>query len=155
QIVPSCGTTGDPTCLITTAQYTVLGTVISNNANTTGSPTNYNATIDVSCVYASFGVSQGVGAGLADAKVLVSGFGDPYPGCPNNLGASAPVNQTEIFFIYVANRVGQNATPFYTIFNPCGGGLSNSTGNLEAIRSTLEKNPKNSVLKGSQCALPA
>ncbi|TPX62335.1 hypothetical protein PhCBS80983_g00449 [Powellomyces hirtus] len=146
----------DIVCLSSTAQYTVLANVVSNNANSTdpgASPAAYNATVSVSCVYGSFGSGMGTGDGLVGQQVLVTGFGNPRNACPGRIGAEAPTNFTGIFFIYVANRVGQGQQPVYTVFNPCGGPIVNSPANLLNLQSVLDKNPTNRLLKGN-CIFP-
>ncbi|KAJ3157475.1 hypothetical protein HDU86_003367 [Geranomyces michiganensis] len=144
----------DLKCLITTAQYSLRGTVVSNTANTTDTPAAYNATISVSCVYSSFTSPTGAGA-FAGSDILVTGFGAAKAGCA---GLAANPGDEGIFFVYVANRVGQNGTPYYSVFNPCAGNITpNSTANLVTMQSILSNpaNAANVLNKGTGCALPA
>ncbi|KAJ3148738.1 hypothetical protein HDU89_004588 [Geranomyces variabilis] len=144
----------DLKCLITTAQYSLRGSVTSNTANTTDTPAAYNATIAVSCVYSSFTTPTGAGA-FAGSDILVTGFGAARAGCA---GLAANPGDEGLFFVYVANRVGQNGTPYYSVFNPCAGNITpNSTANLATMQSILSNpaNAANVLNKGTGCALPA
>ncbi|KAJ3011257.1 hypothetical protein HKX48_006934 [Thoreauomyces humboldtii] len=153
QTPAGCPVVGDVNCLASTAQYTVLATVISNNANTTATPANYNATISISCVYTSAGANQGKGTGMIGSDLTVTGFGNPKAACPSGVGADAIVGSTGIMFISVGQSVGPNVLPFYTLFNPCGGAVANSTANLQTIRNVITANPTDSIVMGT-CALP-
>ncbi|KND00641.1 uncharacterized protein SPPG_03767 [Spizellomyces punctatus DAOM BR117] len=159
--VPNCLPT-DVECFMTKAQYTVLGTITSNNANSTdpgASPANYNATMLIQCVYASFGNNKGTGANMANNQLTVTGFGFPNPNCPPNTGAQAIVNSSSIYFIYVATSVPQGGMPIYTVFNPCGGGIPFSDENLNKLGAIVAKNPQNAIPPANQgnpakCTLP-
>ncbi|KAI9091245.1 hypothetical protein DFS34DRAFT_584595 [Phlyctochytrium arcticum] len=152
-------------CLMTKSQYTILGTVVSNNMNDTTtavrplpSSTNYNATIMVNCVYSSFSNNKGTGAGLAGQAITVTGFGNPRPSCPQSLGAVAEPGQSSIFFVYVSSMVAAGNIPLFTVFNPCGGGIPFSDTNLQTLSNILQKNPANAITgvnRGSaNCTLP-
>ncbi|KAI9091760.1 hypothetical protein DFS34DRAFT_634802 [Phlyctochytrium arcticum] len=154
--VPNCKP-GDLPCLMTQAQYTILGTVTNNNANS-GQPgasaQNYNATVKVFCVYASFGNNKGTGAAFNGQEITVTGFGNPNARCPNNAGADAAVNTQNIFFVYVASMVAQGTIPVFTIFNPCGGGIPYNQDNLQTLSNALAPFPQNSLPQSGSCALP-
>ncbi|KNC99133.1 uncharacterized protein SPPG_05392 [Spizellomyces punctatus DAOM BR117] len=152
--VPNC-LPNDLPCFMTQAQYTILGTVVGNNANTPpGSAQNYNATIAVQCIYASFGNNRGQG-GFVGQQITVTGFGNPNQKCPNNMGADAIPNNSSIFFIYVASSVPQGGLPIFTVFNPCGGGIPYSPQNLQTLANSLAKFPQNAIAGAPNCALPA
>ncbi|TPX59539.1 hypothetical protein PhCBS80983_g02419 [Powellomyces hirtus] len=155
QVAPTC-TPNDVACIITSAQYTVLGTVTANNANSSepgASATNYNATMQIDCVYSSFGTNKGTGANFINQSVKVINFGNPKAGCPNGLGANAIVGTQSIYFIAIANTVGQGAIPTFTVFNPCGGALENSKANQQIMADVLAKFPQNVIPGSPQCAL--
>jgi hypothetical protein len=91
----------DPICLAKISQYVVLGQVVSNTLNQEGSSvTNYNASIAVKCVFASFTKGGPDPANnLAGYTIDVTGFGGGYM-CPSGVSHAA-VNSTQLFFIHV------------------------------------------------------
>ncbi|KAI8816266.1 uncharacterized protein EV422DRAFT_501409, partial [Fimicolochytrium jonesii] len=153
---PSCQP-DDTKCFITTAQYTVLGSVVSNNANSSdpgASPAKYNATIQINCVYASFGSNKGTGANFLNQQVTVTGFGTPNAICPRNLGVTANPNDKAIFFISVANGVPQGGIPIFSVFNPCATSVPFTADNMQLLADTLSAYPQNVIPGSTQCALP-
>ncbi|KAJ3033396.1 hypothetical protein HK097_004859 [Rhizophlyctis rosea] len=134
---------------ITQAQYTVLGTVISTNVNqgnsTTGvlaSPQNYNATIQIQCVYASYNPSTNDGSNILSTSVTVTGFGSPRAACPNGGGATATQNQSTIFFLFVANSPPKGQTPVLSVFDICTGGVGYDPTNLARVGDVLALKPE-------------
>lgn len=152
---PSCQPNDVP-CLITSAQYTILGTVISNNAQTPpASAQDYNATIQIQCVYASAGTNRGPGTGMTGSQVLVTGFGTPNAKCPNGLGADAAVNTSSIYWISIASATsGPSQLPTYSVFNPCGGGIPFSQNAVQTLASVLGKNQQIALPLSGNCSLP-
>jgi hypothetical protein len=99
QVVTSCYR--DPTCLAKISQYVILGTVVSNTLNQTGSSlANYNASIAVKCAFISFTENgPDPGNNLAGYTIDVTGFGGGNK-CPSGV-THAEVNATQLFFIHV------------------------------------------------------
>ena len=90
-------------CLVQHSQFTVLGIVTATN-NISNSPGNYNVTMQINCVFASFSSPAiSSGAGLAGNIVTVVNWGNPKVGCPTsgpNTGASAPLNSQQLCKLY-------------------------------------------------------
>eukprot|EP00842_Homolaphlyctis_polyrhiza_P001427 jgi/Hompol1/2285/HPOL_002140-RA len=168
QQAPNCGLPADPVCLIKNAQYTGVGTIISNNLSAPGvTPDNYNATVRIRCLWASFSTPASPGAGLVGSStgpdLLVANWGFPKPGCPANTGSQALVNTSKILFFYVAAPAPSGSSPDKAIFavqDPCVGGLDYTPQNLQLIANVLAQNPQNAIPSqnsgpASQCALPS
>ncbi|KAJ3036728.1 hypothetical protein HDV00_002441 [Rhizophlyctis rosea] len=143
---PQCQPT-DTTCFITKAQYTVLGTVLGNNigvsdptTGVTGTAENYNATVNVQCVYASTNPTMNSGANILGQTVTVTGFGTSRKACPNGGGASAAANQSNIFFLFVANTPPKGQIPILSVFDICTGGLSYDNTHLQSVGNVLASN---------------
>ncbi|KAJ8330189.1 hypothetical protein O5D80_001758 [Batrachochytrium dendrobatidis] len=163
QPAPNCGLPADLKCLVTNAQYTVVGTVVSSTLNETGSsPTNYNATIAIRCVWASFTSPISPGAGLAGQQVLVANWGFPKQGCPSNTGSRANVGDNHIYFIYVAASAPNGQGPaqaIYAVQDICVGGAAYTQDNINTVASVLKQYPSNAIatenIGGASCALPS
>lgn len=161
--LPSTGSV-DVGCLIQNAQFTVTGTVTDTNIGlpgSTASESNYNATLQIQCVFSSFSSPISTGVGLAGQKITVVGWGKPKAGCPNNQysGTSATLNQNQIYFLYVAKPGSSPTTNIYGINYICVGGVQISSENMQILSNVLSANPSNSVsseLKGDPniCGLP-
>ncbi|KAI8998378.1 hypothetical protein BC832DRAFT_231729 [Gaertneriomyces semiglobifer] len=154
----------DLKCIMTEAHYTVLGTVVSTNIGeivdgVTVDPSKYNATMTIDCVYSSAGKSKGTGAGLVGSNVLVAGFGDPNPLCPNNKGALATPGAPMMHFLHVASIVPNGELPVFSVFNPCGGAAEASAANFQLLSDVLAGVPTNAIQppnRGTkpECTLP-
>ncbi|KAL2914501.1 hypothetical protein HK105_206068 [Polyrhizophydium stewartii] len=163
QPAPNCGLPADPKCLITNAQYTVVGTVTSNTLNeSTSTPANYNATVNIRCVWASFTSPPSTGEGLVGNNLLVANWGFPKAGCPANTGAQAVVGANRILFLYVAASAARGLPPSQNVFavqDICVGGLDYNEANVKTVASVLNQYPSNAIgaqFRGdSSCALPA
>ncbi|KAI9202121.1 uncharacterized protein BJ171DRAFT_515751 [Polychytrium aggregatum] len=156
-VVPSCSLPINPNCLISQAQYTILGYAVSTNIGAVGSTataSNYNATILVQCVYYSANLPSAQRTLKSGQSIAVAGFGAPNPRCPAGYpGSTVALNQSQIFFVYVAT-----STPsvIYGLFDICDSPLSTSYANLQAISNNIALNPDHSILDGgSNCALPS
>ena len=160
----SCGFPPDLPCLVQLSQYTIVGTVISNNLNDPGTlatPQNYNATIAIQCNYASFSKPYSDGKGVAGSTVLVTGFGVGNPRCQKGSSSQAIVNQTAIFFINVRTYRPKAGEPIvYQVTDVCVGELERDAGNLQGISNLLALYPENAIgsnymaAPGVDCALP-
>ncbi|KAJ3053939.1 hypothetical protein HK097_003012 [Rhizophlyctis rosea] len=155
---PSCKQDDLP-CYVASAQYTVLGTVVSTNSNASpGTPSNYNATISIQCVYASYNTTLNTGANILGKNVLVTRFGQPRSQCPNGGGATATPSQTAIFFVHVANTPAHDTTPILSVFDICTGGVPNTDTSRQQIGTVLAKNPDygfyGASRGGANCTLP-
>ncbi|KAJ3268260.1 hypothetical protein HDV01_003234 [Terramyces sp. JEL0728] len=162
QFTDRCGLPADNTCLIKNAQYTFVGRVTSNTITSGGSSSNYNATLAVSCMYASFSSPPSSGAGLVGNTITITGWGVPNPKCPNGLGAAANVGDTNIYFINVAQRpqAGQSAQNIiYAVQDICVGGIPFNQANLQTVSNVLAANPGNAITGSTMgsdpsCTLP-
>lgn len=156
----NCGFPPNMECMIQASQYTVVGTVVSNTRNSTGTPQNYNATIAIRCNFASNGATGNTGADVQGQTVLVTSFGSRTNRCPQGSSSEATVGETRIFFIHVSTfRPRNGEARFYSIVDVCVGGLPFNEDNLKKIASFLKANPKNAIsdsFKGpaSECTLP-
>jgi hypothetical protein len=77
-ITDKCGLPADPKCLVRSAQYTVVGNIRGTNLNQSGSlatPNNYNATMNIRCILASFSSPISAGDELVGKDVLVTNWG--------------------------------------------------------------------------------
>jgi hypothetical protein len=161
--IPNCGLPADTSCLITSAQYTVVATVESTNQRTPpGNSLNYNATLRVQCVYSSFSEPVSSGQNLAGKALLVANWGFPKDGCPPNTGSTATVGSTQIFFLYVAVPPAQGApaeSAVYSVQSICVGGVDYNSQNMQTLAKTIKRYPQNAIAEanrgGSQCTLPA
>ncbi|KAH6562410.1 hypothetical protein BASA50_006511 [Batrachochytrium salamandrivorans] len=162
QPAPNCGLPADPKCLVMNAQYTVVGTVMSNTLGQPGStPTNYNATIAIRCVWASFTSPMSPGLGLAGQQVTVANWGFPKTGCPANTGSDAAIGANRIFFLYVAAPAPQGQGPdkaVYAVQDMCVGGVEYNSPNVNTVANVLNQYPNNAVatsnIGGANCTLP-
>jgi hypothetical protein len=156
-----CPLPAKPECVIQNSQYTILGTVTDNNIGKTpyASTRNYNASIAVQCVWASFTNPPASGFGLVDTIIPVMGYGRPYAGCPNADGSDAEVNSTQIFFIYL--HTGALSGPsLYAVSNPCAGSLPYSPENVQLVANLVGADPSGKIAaqyRGTkpECTLPA
>ncbi|KAJ3071841.1 hypothetical protein HK102_006358, partial [Quaeritorhiza haematococci] len=150
--VPDCPAPVQIDCLISQSQYTVLGTIVSTTQQNASSNI-YNATMRIQCVYGSF--SNPPSTLLpGDSVVTTTNWGSPRPACPNNGGATARVNETNVYFLYISTRPRANELPTLSVFDICNGGFAPTQSNLEKIYVALNDNPRNRVLAGSNCSLP-
>ncbi|KAJ3268259.1 hypothetical protein HDV01_003233 [Terramyces sp. JEL0728] len=146
-----CEQTSDPlTCFVKNAQYTVVGTVLSTNANTPfGNPSDYGVQMAIRCMYASFTVPPSTGEGIVGNTVLVNGFGLPNGQCSSNVnhGSSANVGDIKIYFIYTGTiQPGLAAKQMtYSLQYPCTGGIPFSVSNLYKIGDILGSFPGNAI----------
>ncbi|KAJ3260864.1 hypothetical protein HK103_007427 [Boothiomyces macroporosus] len=162
QFTDKCGLPADNACLVKNAQYTFVGTVTSNTISSGGSASNYNATLSVRCMFASFSSPPSSGEGLVGNTITVTGWGVPNPKCPNGLGAAANVQDTNIYFINVAQRpqAGQSAQNIiYAVQDICVGGIPFNQANLQTISDVLAQNPGNAITGAAAgtdaaCTLP-
>ncbi|KAJ1555087.1 hypothetical protein HK096_009277, partial [Nowakowskiella sp. JEL0078] len=146
----------DINCFIQNAQFTVLGTVLSTNQNTS-STTNYNATVSIGCVYyvSSAALKVRQHTGLIAQTILVTGWGRPNSLCQTTgLGADAKPGDTKIMFLYVTSGTPTGVVPVYSVFDVCQGGFANTTQYLSQISLAEQTKPDNTVNLGSSCALP-
>ncbi|KAI8896992.1 hypothetical protein BC833DRAFT_595311 [Globomyces pollinis-pini] len=143
---------GDTACLVRNAQYTVLGTVTNTFTNASGAtPSRYNATLKVDCVWTSFSSPPSSGEGLAGSSLLVANWGKPKPQCPNGGGADAPLNVTQIYFLNVAVKPKAGVQPkdmIYSVQAICVGGVDASQST--AVASVMAGYPKNVISPSSQ-----
>lgn len=154
---PSCAPTDTLECFMTESQFTVLGTVLSTNLNTPGTTatqSNYNATVRVDCVFASF--SDPISSIVRGGQTYnVMRWGKPQVACGSgNLGATATVNETKIFFFYIASRIVDNENPVLGVFDLCTGGYLPTNQSLQDVSNVLNDNPANKLLTGNNCTLP-
>ncbi|KAJ3046314.1 hypothetical protein HDV00_000128 [Rhizophlyctis rosea] len=154
---PACKADDIP-CYVTSAQYTILGNVVSSNANLPpGSSANYNATIAVKCVYASYNTTLNTGANILNESVVITRFGQSTSKCPTGGGATATPGQTAIFFVHVANTPALGTTPILSVFDVCTGGLNNTDSARQQIATVLAKSPDYGFYgaqRGANCTLP-
>ncbi|RKP00310.1 hypothetical protein CXG81DRAFT_26964 [Caulochytrium protostelioides] len=147
----SCSAT-DLECLAKASQYIIMGTVVSTTEAAMSS-SNYNATIQASCVYGSW--SNPISKTLSGTEsMLVTSFGSPRPECPASAGATAQVGESQIWFVAVANTAETASTAFYTVVDICVGGVPATQANLQTLSNLLETYPTHKVLKGTNCSLP-
>ncbi|KAI8908903.1 hypothetical protein EDD86DRAFT_232412 [Gorgonomyces haynaldii] len=151
-------------CLVGNAQYTVLGRVTGTNLGDPQFPqataSNFNATVAIDCVFASFDSPPSSGIGLAGNSVTVTGWGSPKPGCPAGYGAPANINQTALYFFYVARPGTSPIANLYGVNYICVGGIPATQDNLTKLAQLLAQSPANAIApayKGSSptCNLPA
>lgn len=69
--ITQCSLPADPKCLVQNAQYTVVGTVTSSK----GPSPNFNATMNIKCVLASYSNPISKGDGLVGKDLLVTSWG--------------------------------------------------------------------------------
>lgn len=155
----------DVACLSSKAQFTVIGTVQSTNLNTTPgiSVNNYNASLYVQCVLASFSNPISSAAGLANQLVTVTRWGVNNPACPSGKGSTAVVGTPYIYFIAISKAAPYGSSigqALYTVQDPCAGGVPYNATNIQTISNLLATNPNNAVPASyvgtdPSCPLPA
>jgi hypothetical protein len=145
--IPNCGLPADPACLVRNAQYTVVGTITNTfMSETNASPNRFNATMNIRCVWSSFSSPVSPGQGLVGQNLLVTNFGTNSGRCPPGTGALAAVNDTKIYFIYVARRPPANGAASQAIFgvqNICVGGID--LANKAVVERVLADSPENRI----------
>jgi hypothetical protein len=145
--VPNCGLPADPACMVQNAQYTVVGTIRNTFLNEpNASPNRFNATMNIRCVWGSFSSPISPGDGLVGKDVLVTNFGSNTGRCPPGTGALAAVNDTKIYYIYVARRAplgGSNDQAIFGVQNICVGGIDLSFKNV--VEQVLASSPENRI----------
>ncbi|KAJ3347165.1 hypothetical protein HDU91_006838 [Kappamyces sp. JEL0680] len=155
--MPNCPLPATPECLIENAQYTVVGTITSTNLGTPGtSSALYSAQMAISCVWASFSTPVSDGLGLVNQVINVTN----WVGCPNGSGATANVNDSQIYLIYVAKAAPRGEPPanaLFSVFSPCTGGIALS--NNGVVAQVLANNPSNAISAANRgtnafCTLP-
>jgi hypothetical protein len=152
-------------CLAQQSQYTVIGTVISNNLNDPGTiatPQNYNATISIKCNYLSFANPPSTNVNLVGKTLKVVGFGRGSSRCQRGGGSDAIVNQTAIFFLSVfTKRPLDLTTADYSVVDICYGAFDADLNNNQTISNLMTQYPNNKIpvsyttAPGAQCGLPA
>ncbi|KAJ3033981.1 hypothetical protein HDV00_005600 [Rhizophlyctis rosea] len=162
--VPQCQPS-DIDCFISKAQYTILGTTLSTNQNqgnsTTGviaSAQNYNATVQIQCVYASANPTANDGSSILNQQVTVTGFGSPRSACTNGGGATTVANTSTIFFLFVSNSPPKGQIPVLSVFDICTGGVPYNNDNIARVGQVLAKNPQQAFYGASRgpssCTIP-
>jgi hypothetical protein len=156
--VSKCGLPPVIDCLVTHAQYTVLGTVLSTNLGdptSRATPTQYNATMRIDCLWSSFSQPISSGAGLIGTSIVVTNWGSPKAGCPVGFDSKAELNVTKIYYIYVAKAGKSPAETIYGLNYVCVGGLSDSSEARLGIANVLQDYPSNDIRTSSEtCQLP-
>ncbi|KAJ3320717.1 hypothetical protein HDU76_000235 [Blyttiomyces sp. JEL0837] len=161
QIAQACTLPPTTECLIQSSQFTILGTVTKTNRYSDlapdASPENFNATIEVLCVYSTFfDASKTYRTLRSRQSVTVVNFGYPKPGCPSDFpGPRAEPNMTAMWFLYVWSTP-MDGDVYYSLHERCVGSVDASPENLQIMSNILAQNPKTSVLDGieGQCKLP-
>ncbi len=72
--------------------------------------------------------------------------GQPRNQCPGKYGAVANVNDSQIYFIYVARAAPRGQPPasaLFSVFSPCTGGVDRS--NRDVVARVLAQNPQNAI----------
>lgn len=153
---PGCpGAPADLGCVVKNSQYTIQGTVVSNDRARWPTGSSYNATIKVNCVYASNNPQQSPGSGLIGQDILVENFG-AASSCPRSI-SEATVNATRIFHVFV-RAIGP--PPVYSVVDICSGGRPSTQDNLMALSKYLTDNAQYAITTGNRgpagtCTLPA
>jgi hypothetical protein len=142
----ACGYPPKMDCLVRNAQYTILGDVISNTRDTTGTSLNYNATINIECLWATGQPGTTTGAGLQGSTITVTSFGDRIPNCPIGSTADASIGSKKIFFIHVRSNLPRPGDAVvYSIVDVCVGGQDYTLDNLKVISDTINAYPSNRI----------
>jgi hypothetical protein len=153
---PGCpGAPADLGCVVRNAQYTILGTVVSNDQARWPVGSSYNATIRVGCVFASNDPKLSNGAGLIGQDIAVENFG-AASSCPRSI-SEATVNATRIFHVFVRS-IGPPRV--FSVVDICSGGRPNTPENLQALSTYLAANAQYAIEGGNRgpagtCSLPA
>ncbi len=153
---PGCpGAPAELGCVVKNSQYTIQGTVVSNDRARWAAGSSYNATIKVNCVYASSDPKLSTGAGLVGQDILVENFG-AASSCPRSISEANP-NDTRIFHVFVRAIA---PTRVYSVVDICSGGRPNTEDNLKALSKYLADNAQYAISAGNRgpaatCTLPA
>lgn len=158
----NCGFPPSLECLAKSAQYGILGRIVSTNANDASSgatPQNFTASVQVLCAFSTHDSTLSSGAGLQGSQITVANFGVNKPGCPAGASSGVTANTTRLLFVHVSTqnpRPGQPMT--YSIVDVCVGGIEASDSNIRAINDFTVANPKNAIPTqfrgtGEQCSL--
>jgi hypothetical protein len=146
-VTSTCGLPPNVECLVQNAQYTVVGTIRETFLNQpNASPSRFNVTMNIRCMWGSFSSPISPGDGLVGRDLLVTNFGTHAGRCPTGSGALAAVNDTKIYYIYVARRAplgGSNDQAIFGIQNICVGGSDLSNKNV--IERVLAASPDNKI----------
>ena len=152
---PGCpGAPAELGCVVKNSQYTIQGTVVSNDQASWPPGSSYNATIKVNCVYASNDPKLSTGAGLIGQDIFVENFG-AASSCPRSI-SEATVNATRIFHVFVRAIA---PTRVYSVVDICSGGRPNTQENLQALSKYLTENAQYAISSGNRgpvgtCSLP-
>jgi hypothetical protein len=151
----------DVGCLVRASQFTVLADVVSNDlgdTNTSSTPTNYTAVLNVLCAWASFSAPPTTASGLVGRRLTLMNIGYPNPICSNaRMGNTAVPGKRQLFFLYVSSNATDPVTR-YTSTSVCAGEFTATPANKQVIANILATSPANrmaNVGSNAECALPA